>query len=77
VYCRKYFVDAIQTVNHCLTTSIVRMIKMILINDPNKSVIDKLQEEKLEQTMKQLFVFAYSWGCGAQLKPKYTDKFES
>jgi len=51
IYCRKYFKEAITTVNHCLTTAIVRMIKMILMNDPNKSVIDNLHEEKLEQTM--------------------------
>ena len=62
--------------DHCLTKAIVKILKMILSTDKEKDVLLELDGTKLHACLERLFLFAYSWGCGAQLDPKFTEKFE-
>jgi hypothetical protein len=63
--CRKKFSEPVGTVDHALTTATVRMLKMVLTNDPKKVILDKLEGEKLNLCLERLFLFAYAWGTGA------------
>jgi hypothetical protein len=59
------YTEPIITVDHCLTFALIKMIKMILITDPEVGVLKELNNDKLERSLSSLFYFAFAWGCGS------------
>lgn len=44
---RRKFTEPIETVDHCLIHATVNMLRMILINDKGKDIINELEGTKL------------------------------
>ena len=44
---RKRFTEPVETVDHCLIHAIINILRMVLINDKGKKVLDELEGTKL------------------------------